>query len=48
MYETLAIINGYRIFRVKGTRGFYYVKLTEHCNQIFRTYKAAKAFAESN
>ena len=53
MYETVKIVNGYEIKRVKGTHGFYTVtfwksksgKTSKECS--FATIKAATAFCET-
>lgn len=49
MYETIAIINGKEIYRMKGTKGFYHVaiKADRSVTANFRTLKAAKAFCEA-
>ena len=53
MYETVKIVNGYEITRMKGTHGCYHVtfwksesgKSRKEC--CFRTIKAATAFCET-
>jgi hypothetical protein len=53
MYETVKIVNGYEIKRMKGTHGFYTVtfwksesgKSSKYCT--FNTIKAAAAFCET-
>ena len=53
MYETVKIVNGYEIKRMKGTRGFYHVNIRENDFtgwrefHTFKTIKAATAFCES-
>lgn len=51
MYETIKVINGYAITRMKGTRGFYHVNVREGKGfreyHTFRTIKAATAFCET-
>lgn len=48
MYETVKIVNGYEIKRMKGTRGFYHVNIREGKTwrefHTFRTIKAAEKF----
>ncbi len=50
MYETVKTVKGYDIYRTKGTKGFYYVKLREGKNWkeycTFRTIKSAVEFIE--
>lgn len=46
MYETVKIVNGYEIKRMKGTHGFYYVRI-DFREFHFRTIKAATAFCET-
>ena len=53
MYETVKIVNGYEIKRIKDTHGFYTVtfwksesgKSSKYCT--FNTIKAAAAFCET-
>lgn len=53
MYETVKVVNGYKIERMKGTHGFYHVtfwksekgRSSKECT--FRTIKAATAFCET-
>jgi hypothetical protein len=51
IYETVRVVNGYEIKRMKGTRGFYHINVREGKGwaefHTFRTIKAAAAFAES-
>ena len=47
MYETVKVVNGYEIYRMIGTHGFYHVKLNNNTEVIFRTIKAAAAYCES-
>ena len=53
MYETVKIVKGYKITRMKGTHGVYHVNVRED-DQIgfrefhtFRTIKAAAKFIET-
>ena len=53
MYETVKIVKGYKITRMKGTHGVYHVNVRED-DQIgfrefhtFRTIKAATEFIET-
>lgn len=53
MYETVKVVKGYKITRMKGTHGIYHVNVRED-DQIgfrefhtFRTIKAAKEFIET-
>lgn len=45
MYETIKIVNGYRIERMVGTRGYYHLRLGKGKEIIFRTIKAAAEYA---
>jgi hypothetical protein len=50
-YETVKVVNGFEIYRMEGTRGFYYVNIRE-CKgwkeyHTFRTTKAAAQFCET-
>ena len=47
MYETVKIVNGYEIKRMKGTHGFYHVDISERKFQTFRTIKEAANFIET-
>ena len=53
MYETVKIVNGYEIYRMKGTHGCYHITLWKSENgktiatRTFRTIKAASAFCET-
>ena len=47
LYETIKIINGYAIRRMKGVRGFYSVYVTDNQFYTFRTIKSASQFCES-
>lgn len=51
MYETVKIVNGYEIKRMKGTHGFYHVNVREGKGfkefHTFKTIKAATAFCET-
>lgn len=50
MYETVKVVNGHEIYRMKGTRGFYYVNIREGKGwkefHSFHTIKAAAQFCE--
>ena len=50
MYETVKVVKGYAIERMKGTRGFYHVTVWKRGNweasYSFRTIKAAAEFIE--
>lgn len=50
MYETVKIVNGYEIYRTKGTHGVYYVNIREGKGwrefHRFKTIKAAAEFCE--
>ena len=52
MYETVKIVNGYEIKRMKGTHGAYHVNVREISKgfrefHTFKTIKAATAFCET-
>lgn len=51
MYETVKVVNGYEIYRAKGTQRFYYVNIREGKGwkeyHTFRTIKAAAQFCET-
>ena len=51
MYETVKVVNGFEIYRMKGTHGFYYVNIREGKTwkefHTFRTIKAAAQFCET-
>ena len=51
MYETVKIVNGDEIYRMKGTRGVYHVNIRDGKGwrefHTFKTIKAATAFCES-
>ncbi len=51
MYETIKVVNGFEIYRMKGTHGFYYVNIREGKGwkefHTFRTIKAAVQFCET-
>lgn len=51
MYETVKVVNGYEIVKMKGTKGFYHVNVKEGKGwrefHTFRTIKAATAFCET-
>lgn len=46
MYEVVKVVNGYKITRMKGTRGFFRVELTANSYVNFRTIKSAVEFIE--
>lgn len=47
MYETVKIVNGYEIYRMKGTRGCYHVNIREGRGwKEFHTFRTIKAAAE--
>lgn len=51
MYETVKTVNGYEIYRVVGSHGFYHINIREDEGRgwkeyhTFHTIKAAAAFA---
>lgn len=53
MYETVKVVKGYEIKRMKGTRGAYFVNVREDDRigfrefHTFRTIKAAAEFIET-
>ena len=51
IYETVKVVNGYEIKRMKGSHGFYHVNIREGKGwkefHTFKTIKAAVAFIES-
>ena len=51
MYETVKVVNGYEIYRMKGTHGAYHVDIRVGKGwkeyQTFKTIKAAIAFCKS-
>lgn len=51
MYEVVKTVKGHEITRMKGTHGYYHVKVREgkefNVEQTFRTIKAAVAFIEA-
>lgn len=52
MYETVRMVNGYRIYRMKGTHGCYHVDLQQNTcgskiSKTFGTIKAAVSYIES-
>lgn len=44
MYEVVKTVNGHDIYRMKGTRGFYHVRLNKHSRIVFKTIKAAAEY----
>lgn len=47
MYETVKVIKGYEIKRIKGTKGAYHVTVREGKGfREFHTFKTIKAAAE--
>ena len=47
MYETVKVVNGYEIKRMKGTHGFYHVDISKRKSKTFHTIKAAVKFIET-
>jgi hypothetical protein len=51
MYETVKVVNGHAIVRMKGTKGSYHVSIREGKGfrefHTFKTIKAAAAFCET-
>lgn len=47
MRETIKVVNGYEITRIKGTKGYYTVYITPNKFIPFRTIKAASAYCET-
>ena len=47
MYETVKTVNGYKITRMVGTKGFYHVKTAENKETTFKTIKAAAEFCKT-
>lgn len=47
MYETVKTVNGKEIYKMKGSRGCYHVRLDERRFVTFRTIKAAVEYCES-
>lgn len=48
MYETVKIVKGKRIYRMKGTHGFYWVDIGKNKKVTFKTQKAAAAYINRN
>ena len=52
MYETVKVVNGFEIYRAKGTHGFYYVDIKRgngwKASCTFRTIKAASQYCETH
>ena len=44
MYEVVKTVNGHDIYRMKGTRGVYHVRLNKHSRIVFKTIKAAAEY----
>lgn len=44
MYEVVKTVNGHDIYRMKGTRGVYHVRLNKHSRVTFKTIKAAAEY----
>lgn len=44
MYETVKRVNGHAITRMKGTKGFYHVKIAKNKEMTFKTIKAAAEY----
>ena len=47
IYETVKVVNGYEIKRMKGTHGFYHVNVRAGKYYTFRTIKAAAEFIQA-
>lgn len=51
MYEVVKVVKGYKIVRMKGTRGAYHVNVRESLGwrefHTFKTIKAAVEFIEN-
>lgn len=51
IYEIVKTVNGHDIYRMKGTKGFYYVDIVvkekSKSYRVFKTQKAAAAFCET-
>ena len=45
IYETIKTVNGFDIYRMIGTHGFYHIRIKDGCEINFRTIKAAAAWA---
>lgn len=45
MYETVKLVNGYEIYRAKGTKKCYHIRLDAHREIIFSTIKSATVWA---
>ncbi|MCQ2363897.1 MAG: hypothetical protein MJ041_06160 [Acidaminococcaceae bacterium] len=48
IYETVKTVKGHSIYRMKGSKGFYHVKVTANSEVTFHTIKAAAAWIENN
>jgi hypothetical protein len=52
IYEIIKTVNGYDIYRMKGTKGFYYIDLhvreKSKMTMTFKTQKAAIAWSETH
>ena len=44
MYEVVKTVNGHDIYRMKGTRSFYHVRINKHSRIVFKTIKAAAEY----
>lgn len=47
MYETVKIVNGVNIYKMKGTRRSYWVDVKENVRMNFETIKAATEYINS-
>ncbi len=47
MYQTVKTVNGYKIMKMEGTKGFYHVKTAENKEVTFKTIKAAAEFCKT-
>lgn len=47
MRETVKVVNGYEITRLKGYKGFYTVYIAPNKYMTFNTIKAATAYCEN-
>lgn len=48
MYETIKTVNGYEIYRMKGTKGCYWIDIAEWKKVNFKTQKAAVEWAAAH
>ncbi len=47
MRETVKVVRGYKITRLKGCKGYYTVYITTNKFLTFKTIKAASAYCET-